>query len=353
MTDPEVSDDTDERPTAPTGTIDIDEEHRISGRTILVTGGAGFIGSHIAAALAPANEVRVLDDCSTGRRGRVPDAATLTEGDVADPDVVATAMAGVDLVFHQAAQVSVPQSFETPVLCHRSNATGSLRILDRARAEDARVVLASSAAVYGEPDDVPVSETESTTPGSPYGVSKLAAEGYARTYAERYGLETVPLRYFNVYGPGQSASDYSNVVTAFLDRAKAGDPLLVHGDGQQTRDFVHVHDVVRANLAAATVGAATGEPVNIGTGRTVTVRELAECLRAAAGSPSEIRHTDSREGDIKHSCADIERARRVLGFEPSVDLKTGLLTLVDGSEGDRAGRQDRVDGRQPAGERRS
>jgi UDP-glucose 4-epimerase len=355
MVDPEPSDGTDERPTAPDDTIDIDDESRISGRTILVTGGAGFIGSHIAAALAPTNEVRVLDDCSTGSRDRVPETATLIGGDVADPDTVAAAMAGVDLVFHQAAQVSVPRSFETPVLCHRSNATGSLLMLDRARAEDARVVLASSAAVYGEPEGVPVAETAPTTPGSPYGVSKLAAEGYARTYAERYGLETVPLRYFNVYGPGQSASDYSNVVTAFLGRALAGDPLTVHGDGQQTRDFVHVRDVVRANLAAATADAATGDPINVGTGRSVTVRELAERLRAAAGSDSEIRHTDSRDGDIEHSCADIERARRVLGFEPSVDLKTGLATLVDRSEqvggGERADGRERADGGEQGDER--
>jgi UDP-glucose 4-epimerase len=348
MAEPNPPERTGGQPAA--GALDIDEATRISGRTVLVTGGAGFIGSHIAAALAPANEVRVLDDCSTGRRNRVPEAATLIGGDVADPDTVATAMTGVDLVFHQAAQVSVPRSFEAPVLCHRSNATGSLLVLDRARVEDARVVLASSAAVYGEPETVPVAETAPTAPTSPYGVSKLAAEGYARTYAEQYGLETVPLRYFNVYGPGQSASDYRNVVTAFLGRAMAGEPLLVHGDGQQTRDFVHVRDVVRANLAAATADTATGDPINVGTGRSVTVRELAECLRAAAGSDSAIRHTDSREGDITDSCADIERARSALGFEPSVDLKTGLSTLVDRNGTERAGSEGPA--RQPAAERR-
>lgn len=325
---------------------------------VLVTGGAGFIGSHLVEALLPRNEVRVLDDCSTGHRDTVPPDATLFEGDVADPEAVDEAMAGVDIVFHQAAMVSVPRSIEAPVACHRANATGSLQVLDRARYEDARVVLASSAAVYGEPGGVPVTETEPLAPSSPYGASKLAAEAYARTYAERYGLEAVPLRYFNVYGPGQSASDYSNVVTAFLDRALAGEPLTVHGDGQQTRDFVHVRDVVRANLAAATADAATGDPINIGTGRSVTVRELAECLRAAADSSSEIRHIDSRDGDIEQSCADIERARHVLGFEPSVDLETGLATLVDRSEQERAGgggradERDRADGQQPAGERR-
>ncbi|WP_276261484.1 NAD-dependent epimerase/dehydratase family protein [Haloglomus litoreum] len=299
---------------------------------VLVTGGAGFVGSHLAAALLPENEVRVLDDCSTGTAEAVPAEATLFEGDVADPEAVAEAMAGVDLVFHQAAMVSVPRSVEAPVACHRTNATGSLQVLDRARYEDARVVLASSAAVYGEPAAVPVTETEPLVPESPYGVSKLAAEAYARTYADRYGLETVALRYFNIYGPGQAASDYSNVITTFLRRARAGRPLAIHGDGGQTRDFVHVDDVVRANLAAATADgdAVAGTPINIGTGRSVTIRELAEQILSVTGSDSDIVHTDAREGDVEDSRAAIDRARQLLGYEPTVDLESGLGTLVDG-----------------------
>lgn len=296
------------------------------GRRVLVTGGAGFVGSHLAAALVADNEVRVLDDCSTGRRANVPDGATLVEGDVADPAAVADAMAGADLVFHQAATASVPRSVEAPLACHDDNATGSLTVLDRARAEDARVVLASSAAVYGEPSTVPVAEPAATAPAAPYGVSKLAAEEYARVYEARYGLETVALRYFNVYGPGDTG-EASGVVGAFCDRARAGRPLTVHGDGGQTRDFVHVRDVVRANLAAARTDA-TGRAYNVGTGRETSIRELAALVRRLVDGSVEVVHGPPRGGDIERSCADLSRATADLGYEPSVGLEAGLGDLL-------------------------
>jgi UDP-glucose 4-epimerase len=188
------------------------------------------------------------------------------------------------------------------------------------------VVLASSAAVYGQPESVPVEEDHPKEPTSPYGVSKLAVDLYARRYADLYDLETVALRYFNIYGPRQRGGDYSGVITAFVERALDGDPITVHGDGEQTRDFVHVRDVVRANLRAATTEY-VGEAFNVGTGDSVTVAELAERVRDATDSDSAVVHTDPREGDIRHSRADVTRASRRLGFEASVPLSEGLATV--------------------------
>lgn len=313
---------------APDGQPAIAEDLALEGRRVLVTGGAGFVGSHLVGALAPANEVRVLDDLSAGKRANVHPSATLVRGDVRDPDAVAAAMDGVDVVFHEAAMVSVPRSVEEPLACHDRNATGSLSVLEQARAEDARVVLASTTAVYGEPSTLPVPETASTAPRSPYAVSKLAAEEYAATYTERYGLPTVALRYFNVYGPGQPPGPYSGVITAFLDSLRTGAPLTVHGDGSQTRDFIHVSDVVRANLTAATTDG-VGTAYNVGTGRETSIRDLAKLMATAADRDADIVHTDGREEDVQRSCADISRARAALGFEPCVSLEDGLAALVD------------------------
>ncbi|MFC7177458.1 NAD-dependent epimerase/dehydratase family protein [Halosegnis marinus] len=299
----------------------------LAGRTVLVTGGAGFVGGHIARTLAGDAEVRVLDDLSAGRRERVPDDATLVEGDVRDDDALAEAMADADVVFHEAAMVSVPRSVEAPTRCHDVNTGGTLAVLERAREADARVVLASTTSVYGHPETTPVAESHPCEPVSPYGVSKLAADRYARLYHELYGLPTVALRYFNVYGPGQTGGQYSGVVTTFLEQARCGQPLTVHGDGEQTRDFVHIDDVVRANLAAATTDA-VGEAFNVGTGTAVTVNQLAEHIRSATGATSPIQHTDAREGDVRHSCAATERAEEHLGFEAEVPLSVGLRDLL-------------------------
>lgn len=292
---------------------------------VLVTGGAGFIGSHIADALVGNNDVTVLDDLSSGRRENVPEEATFIEGDVRDAAALADA-GEADVIFHEAAVVSVAESVENPQDCHTVTTDGTIQVLEFARRQDARVVLASSAAIYGDPESVPITEDAPQKPSSPYGVDKLTADHYTRLYAALYGLPTVALRYFNVYGPGQTAGDYSGVISIFREQALAGDPLTVHGDGDQTRDFVHVEDVVRANLAAATTDA-TGEAYHIGTGTETSVLELAETVREVADSDSAIVHEAAREGDIDRSLADVSKAREQLEYEPSMDLTTGLATL--------------------------
>ncbi|WP_137291699.1 NAD-dependent epimerase/dehydratase family protein [Natronorubrum halophilum] len=302
--------------------------HELEDRTILVTGGAGFIGSHLAAALADDTDLRVLDSFATGRRERVPDGATVIDGDMRDETALARATEGVDLIFHEAALVSVEHSVEDPVASHSINVDATLTLLERARELDARFVLASSAAIYGQPERTVVSESDRAVPTSPYGLEKLAVDHYASQYHDLYGLETVALRYFNVYGPGQFDSDYSGVVTAFIDRALAGDPLPIHGDGGQTRDFVFVEDVVRANLLAATTDH-VGRAYNVGTGRSVTVRELAELIVDVTDSESEIVHTDERVGDIRHSRADLDAARTDLEYAPAVSLRGGLERTVE------------------------
>lgn len=293
-------------------------------RRVLITGGSGFIGGALVDAFRSETDVRVLDIDP----GNMPsDAVELIEGDIRDREVVEQAVDGVDVVFHQAALVSVAASVDDPVESHTTNATGTLRVLEAARRHDSRVVLASSAAVYGDPDSVPVTETARLVPMSPYGLGKLASDHYARLYHDLYGLETVALRYFNVYGPGQSGGDYAGVIDVFLDQARNGDQITVHGDGEQTRDFVHVADVVQANRLAAETDH-VGTAYNIGTGSSTSITHLAERIRDAVGSDSSVINTEPREGDIRHSRADITRAREQLGYEPTVDLDTGLHTLV-------------------------
>lgn len=296
-------------------------------QTILVTGGAGFIGSHIADAVVDDNHVRVLDDLSTGSRTNVPQDADLIEADIRDREALETAMDGVDVVFHEAAMVSVPQSVESPRECHDINGTATVDVLEAARANDSRVVLASSAAIYGHPETVPVPETAPKRPASPYGLEKLSGDYYTRIYADRYGLETVNLRYFNVYGPRHSGGQYSGVISTFLEQARTGSDITVEGDGEQTRDFVHVDDVVQANLRAATT-AATGASYNIGTGSSITILDLARTIQEVAATDSEIVHTDPRPGDIEQSKADISRARDQLGYTPTVSIQDGLADLI-------------------------
>jgi UDP-glucose 4-epimerase len=298
-----------------------------TGTTALVTGGAGFVGSHLARALLPDNDVRVLDDLSTGRRSRVPDGATLVEGDLRDEATLAEAMTGVDVVFHQAGLVSVPESVERPRESHARNVEATLSLLEAARRQDARVVAASSVAVYGDPETVPISEADPKSPTSPYGVDKLALDQYVRLYNDLYGLETVVLRYFNVYGPGQRGGDYSGVVETFMEQALSGQAITVEGDGEQTRDFVHVDDVVRANLAAATTEY-VGHAFNVGTGRSTSIRGLAEAVEGATGLPTTVVHTDPRPGDVRRSRADVSKCRTLLGVDPAVPLERGLADLV-------------------------
>ncbi len=295
-------------------------------RTVLITGGAGFIGSHIAETLAPIADVRVLDTFSTGSRAHVPEGVSVIEGDICSPVALQRAARGVDIIFHQAAIVSVSQTVDAPYQTNDTNLDGTVRVLEQARLEGARVVLASSAAIYGHPAELPVSERAPTEPTSPYGVQKLAADQYARLYAELYDLPTVALRYFNVYGPRQRGP-YSGVISTFFEQARADEPITVAGDGEQTRDFVHVDDVVRANLAAATIDT-VGTAYNVGTGDRTSILELARTIREVTDSSSPIVHTEQRPGDIRHSGADLTNARRELGFEPRMSLSSGLASLA-------------------------
>jgi len=295
--------------------------------SVLITGGAGFVGSHLATALVDTADVTVLDDLSTGRRANVPAGATFLEGDVRDADTLDDAMAGVDVVFHEAAAVTVQGSIDDPPGTHDVTVDGTLAVLEAARRADARVVTASSAAIYGHPETIPVPETHPTNPASPYGIDKLAVDHYTRRYHDLYGLETVALRYFNVYGPRHRGGDYSGVITIFRDQALAGDPLTVDGDGTQTRDFVHVADVVDANRLAATTEH-VGEAYNVGTGTETTINDLATTITTITDSDAPIEHGDPRPGDITHSRADITRAREALGYEPTISLREGLRTIV-------------------------
>ena len=300
---------------------------------ILITGGAGFIGSHIADALVADNEVVILDDFSTGSRENVPVGAEVVEGDIRDDELLESVMVDVDLVFHEAAIVSVNESIDDPMTTHDVTARATVQLLELARNESARVVLASSAAIYGQPSGVPIPESEPTDPASPYGLAKLSADQYAQLYAELYDVAAIPLRYFNVYGPRQTAGDYSGVISIFLQQARDGGPLTVHGDGAQTRDFVHVADVVQANLRAAVHGE-PGTPYNVGTGQRLSIQELAETIRDVVGDSEEIEisHVAGRDGDIEESQAAIDRARTELEFEPTVSLEDGLQDLVSGSQ---------------------
>jgi UDP-glucose 4-epimerase len=305
-------------------------EDAISDRRVLVTGGAGFIGRHLVKSLLPDNEVTVLDHFSTSSPQDVPAGASVVGADVRNRDVLARAMDGVDTVFHLAAMVDVGASVDAPFVCHETNASATVALLELARAEDARVVFASSAAIYGHPTALPIPEDEPKCPASPYGIAKLTADLQVRRFQSLYGLPTVALRFFNVYGPPRSGGVANGVVGAFLERARDGDPLRVHGDGQQTRDFVHVSDVVRALHLAATTDH-TGEAFNVGTDEETSVLTLAETVRDIVGRDVPIEHTSERAGDVTHSRADITKARSMLGFEPSVDVKSGLRSTASNS----------------------
>ena len=295
----------------------------------LVTGGAGFIGSNLADALiAEGHEVRILDDLSTGFAENLPAASTFFEGDLCDAELVAEAVEGVEVVFHQGARGSVPKSIETPLLTDRSNVLGTLTVLDAAhRAGVRRVVAASSSSVYGGVAPRPTVETSPLSPKSPYAASKVAAELYLRVYWELHGLETVALRYFNVYGPRQDPNGpYAAVIPRFIAALRAGEAPQVNGDGGQSRDFAFVADVVAANLAAATApaSACAGKAYNVAGGSERSLLDLLAILSELLGVAVDPIHTESRAGDVRHSFADTTAARTDLGWAPSVDIREGL-----------------------------
>ncbi len=299
--------------------------------TYLVTGGAGFIGSHICRHLVERGErVRVLDDLSYGRLENleeIMDQVEFVQGDVRDRDVVREVMQGVDFVVHEAAVASVARSVEDPLEVDRINVGGTLQVLDTARdAGVKRVVFPGSAAAYGDDPALPKREDMPPKPLSPYAASKLAGEYYCRAFWEVYRLETVVLRYFNVFGPGQDpSSPYSGVISIFLGRLFGGGELVIFGDGEQVRDFVFVEDVVRATLSACDVPGVAGETFNIGRGEGVTINKLAEVVMEATGLEGKVRHGQPRPGDVRASVADITKARKFLGYSPEVSLKEGLV----------------------------
>ncbi len=301
----------------------------------LVTGGAGFIGSHLIEALVAAGQrVRVLDNLDTGLRGNLAHlrpAPEIIVGDVADPAHVAAAVAGCDVVYHLAALASVQKSVEDPASVHRVCATGTLNMLDAARrAGVRRVVYAASASAYGIPGDNVQSETETLRPLSPYAAAKLAGEMYCESFSATFGLETVRLRFFNVFGPRQRAdSPYSGVIAIFVAKLTAGTAPTVHGDGLQSRDFVFVSDVVQALRKAAEAPGVAGRVYNIGTGQRISVLDLVAALNRQLGTNLAPVHAAPRTGDIRHSCADIARARADLGYAPAVAFEEGLARTIE------------------------
>jgi len=304
----------------------------------LVTGGAGFIGSSIARALiARGDSVRVIDNFSTGKRENIADFASridLVEGDIRDDRALARAMnGGVEVIFHEAAIASVPQSMAEPLENHAVNATGTMRVLESARrAGVRRVIYAASSAAYGDEPGLPKVETMRPAPISPYGATKLAGEAAMQVYARAFGLETVCLRYFNVFGPRQDPqSEYAAVIPKFITAALAGKPLRIFGDGKQSRDFCHIDNVVEANFAAAAAdpGGVSGGVFNIGCGEAIDLNRVVAILGDVLGRKIDPVYEPARVGDIKHSWGDVAAARAAFGFRAGISFADGLRRTVE------------------------
>jgi UDP-glucose 4-epimerase len=300
-----------------------------------VTGGAGFIGSHLAERLCrEGSAVRVIDNFTTGRRQNlapIEGEIELVEGDVRSYERVHHAVRGCELVFHQAALPSVPRSVQDPLTSHASNVTGTLNVLLACRDEGVRrVVFASSSSVYGADPVLPKEEGLPAVPISPYSVGKLAAEGYCRAFFQVYGLETVALRYFNVFGPRQDPlSEYAAVIPRFITAMLEGGSPLVYGDGEQSRDFTFVDNAVDANLRAAEAAGVAGQAFNVAGGERISLNALLAELRDLMGRDVEPEYADARPGDVRHSLADIGRARQALGYEPAIGLREGLRRTLE------------------------
>jgi UDP-N-acetylglucosamine/UDP-N-acetyl-alpha-D-glucosaminouronate 4-epimerase len=296
----------------------------------LVTGGGGFIGSHLVnRLLQDGYAVRVLDNFATGRRenlAEVIEDLELIEGDVQSYERAHNAVRGCDVVFHLAALPSVPRSIQDPLTSTASNVTGTLNVLLAARDEDVRrVVFASSSSVYGPQKHYPQREDAAARPISPYGVSKLAAEGYCRAFTQVYGLETVAVRYFNVFGPRQDPlSQYAAVIPRFITAALSDQPPVIFGDGEQSRDFTYIDNTVDGTVLASTAEGVAGETFNVACGEATTLNGLLEHIREISGKPVEAIYEDRQPGDVHRSQADISRARESLGYDPAIDVRAGL-----------------------------
>ena len=300
-----------------------------------MTGGGGFIGSHLSERLLrEGHDVRVLDNFATGRRENLialEDELEVVEGDIQSYERVNTAVRGCDLVFHQAALPSVPRSVQDPLTSNAANVIGTLNVLLAARDSDVgRVVFASSSSVYGANPTLPKEESLAASPISPYAVAKLAGEGYCRSFAYVYGLETVALRYFNVFGPRQDPlSQYAAVIPNFILAMLEGNSPTVHGDGEQTRDFTYISNVVDANLLAMTADGVSGKTYNVACGERYSLNQLIQLIREVTGQDVEAEYTEPRPGDVPHSMADISLARKELGYEPAVTFEDGVRSTVE------------------------
>ena len=298
----------------------------------LVTGGAGFIGSHISEELLRrGHRVRVVDSLVTGYQRNLRDGVEFEQGDLADPAVAKAAVAGMDYVIHQAAIPSVPRSVEKPEESHRANIDATLQVLLASRdARIKRVVFAGSSSVYGDTEVLPKTEVMPTNPLSPYALQKLMGEMYLQMFTKLYGLETVTTRYFNVFGPRQDpGSPYSGVISLFIKALSDGTPPLIYGDGEQTRDFTYVANVVDGVLRAAETPGVGGQVFNVATSSRISLNQLLATLKKIFGSTVEPIYEQARQGDVHDSQADISKAARLLGYKPTVGLEEGLRKTVD------------------------
>ena len=303
---------------------------------VLVTGGAGFIGSHIAAALSERGaRVRIIDDLSTGYReniDEIPGQVDFIQASLTDEAALSRALEDVELVYHEAAIPSVPRSVANPGETHRACVDATFSLLHAARERGVRrVVYAASSSAYGDQPDLPKTETMRPDPLSPYAVAKLVGEYYAQVFTRAYNLETVSLRYFNVFGPRQDpSSQYSGVISRFISALLSNERPIIFGDGEQSRDFTYIANVVDANMRAAETVAGVGQIINIANGERTTLNELLEVLKKLVGKDGvEPEYKEPRAGDVKHSLADIRRAREMLGYEPRVSLEEGLGRTMD------------------------
>ncbi|HEU4344382.1 MAG TPA: SDR family oxidoreductase [Candidatus Binatia bacterium] len=305
----------------------------------LVTGGAGFIGSHIVRRLVGEGRVvRVVDDLSTGQEARLNDLRDCIEfvrGDVADANVSDTVTKDIDYVLHQAAVPSVQRSVRDPVGTNRANVTATLNLLESSRmAGVRRFIYAASSSAYGDTEVLPKFEEMPPNPLSPYALQKLVGERYCKLYHDIYGLQTVSLRYFNVFGPGQDPhSEYAAVIPKFISKLLANEPITVYGDGEQSRDFTYIENVVESNLLAFQANQASGKVFNIGYGQRTSLNTLIRMLERIIGVEAQVRYEPPKTGDVRHSLADIKRAQDVLGYWPTVDIEEGLRRTVEAMKG--------------------